>query len=659
MFRKAVFSALLLALGATGSIKAQQAGQAKKNILFIVADDFGYSDSTVYGSTKYYETPNIQKLADSGLLFTNAHTASPLCSPTRCSLLSGQNPARVGVLQANCHTGEEFRPASLRPRASPSHPMLLVSSANRLPPQHFTYAQAFKEAGYATAHFGKWHCGFGPGFEPKDRGFDIDVPHTPKASGPGGGYLAPWQFVKDPAFKGKGKPGEHIDTWMAGQAADYIRQCKERGKPFLINFWAYSVHTPIDGRPDYIKHFAAKTDPTGRHNHEVMGAMIKSFDDAVGLLIKALKENGVYNDTMIVLTSDNGGLYGVTSNYPKRGYKAGTYKGGTAVPLIVVNPGVTKPGSKTAALVSSQDFYPTFLELCGLKPRPKQHLDGISFADVIQGKAKVSQRRDHLVHFCALGKFPFSMVMGYTSSIQRGDYKLIRFWFDGPGGDHKYELYNVANDESERKDISATHPEVVSELAKLMDTKFSAMKAIVPAKNPTYQPELSYIYDVPVHLFQPKAAEARKKGKNLVKITVKHTDQGLDFVTSPESTTFMLKPVKADVFGDVAAATFDRKTGPLALAVTFSTEKPIKGTLRVHAMKKPPKNPSRGKGIPFTIKAGKESRATIQIPAPKDNQQIRNFIVTLSNHGSPFTLVDYQVMNAGGKTLSQFSMKKR
>lgn len=442
------------------------AAENPPNILFIMADDLGYSDTNIYGHSAYYETPNIDALAEKSLVFTNAHSASPLCSPTRASTMTGQNPARIGSIQANTHTGKTYIPAQLQKNAKPYQGSIAVLSANRLPLENVTYAEAFKEAGYATAHFGKWHLGQGAGYEPKDRGFDIDIPHTPSAPGPGGGYLAPWRFIHDPEFKDAGTPGEFIDEWMADRAADFISANKDQ--PFFINFWAYSPHTPITnaGRQDYAAYFSQKGDPNGRHDDHLYASILKSFDESIGKLLQALEDNGVAENTIVIFTSDNGGLVDYTDNWPLRSGKASTYQGGTGVPLVVYDPRYSNAGKTTDALVSSTDLYPTFLELCSLPLRPEQHLDAISFADIIRDKTNTGEREELVVPFYALNSRIYSYVLGDTSSIRKDDYKLMRYWFgNADGTDHRYELYHLRSDVHESEDLADSMPELVETLS--------------------------------------------------------------------------------------------------------------------------------------------------------------------------------------------------
>ncbi|MCE9519068.1 MAG: sulfatase-like hydrolase/transferase [Verrucomicrobia bacterium] len=244
---------LLRALTACLLLCAQTnaAPAGKPNILLILADDLGAHDVGCFGST-YHQTPNIDALAKRGVKFTQAYASSPLCSPTRSSILAGVYPARSGITAPVCHLPQILLEKTLS-KPTPAMRAVNAESITRMKPEYFTLAEALHEQGYATAHFGKWHLGFNrevnDHFEPKDQGFDLDFPHTPSMPGPNGGYLAPWKFIADKSIAGK--PGEHIEDRMSEEAAKFIRASKD--KPFFVNYWAYSVHSPWNARRDYIE----------------------------------------------------------------------------------------------------------------------------------------------------------------------------------------------------------------------------------------------------------------------------------------------------------------------------------------------------------------------------------------------------------------------
>jgi arylsulfatase A-like enzyme len=465
----------------------------RPNIVFILADDLGWADLSSYGST-FHETPNLKRLADRGVRFTNYYAASPLCSPTRSSILTGLYPARTGITAPNCHL-----PAiQLEKRlvaGSPNSRVIGAESLTRLKSEHLTLAQVFKEAGYATAHFGKWHLGHGVGYEPKDRGFDADIPHTPKAAGPGGGYFAPWKFVTDPRFKGK--PGEHIDEWMAGEAAKFIED--HRKKPFYLNFWLYSVHSPWNGDPKLIEHFKKTADPKAAQRNPLYAAMLKKMDNAVGILLDALDAAKVANDTIIVFTSDNGGWAyppratdpkgyeetAATSNAPLRSGKASNYEGGTRVPCMVAWPGKAKVGISDA-LLSSVDWFPTLLAMTGVKPKSMPKVDGVDQMSAILGQK--SARDAVYVHFPHGGEVQEVGIPGFWPAtwVRKGDWKLIRFYAKNDNGTDRLELYNLKEDAGETKNLASGKPTVVKELAGLIEAFLKETEAVVPKANPGF-----------------------------------------------------------------------------------------------------------------------------------------------------------------------------
>ncbi len=274
----------------------------KPNIVFILADDLGWSDTTLNGTTRLYRTPNLERLAKRGMTFRNAYAASPLCSPTRASIMTGLYPGRIGITDPSGANPAERLEATLVVRGQPDQPSQHTLTATRLKHEYFTLAEALREAGYRTAHFGKWHLGLEP-YDALHQGFDVDIPHTPDASGPGGGYLAPWKFIKNPHFTGQ--PGEHIEDRMSQEAARFIRENKER--PFYVNYWAYSVHSPWNAKPELIDQYKMQVDSASPQRNPLYAAMVQSLDDAVGRLIDAVDEAGIADRTVMIFFSDNGG----------------------------------------------------------------------------------------------------------------------------------------------------------------------------------------------------------------------------------------------------------------------------------------------------------------------------------------------------------------
>lgn len=472
---------------------------AQPNVVFILADDLGAHDVGCFGST-FHETPNIDRLATRGMRFTQAYAASPLCSPTRSSILAGVYPARSGITTPSCHELRVNLEKKLITNAGPQPRALNADSLTRLKPEYFTLAETFHEAGYATAHFGKWHLGHNLSpddhYEPKDQGFDLDWPHTPRAAGPGGGYLAPWKFISDKAITAK--DGTHIEDRMADEAANFIREHK--GGPFFVSYWAYSVHSPWNARHDYIDYFQKKADPKNPQHNPLYAGMVRSLDDGVGRILQAIDEAGVADNTIIVFFSDNGGWAyppkatdpegfenePATSNAPLRAGKASLYEGGTREPFIVVWPGKTKPGAVNDALFQSTDFYPTLLAMTGLKPHSDVKLDGLDQSRTFLGEA--SPRDRVFCHFPHGTPNQAEHIPGMLPGtyVRKGDWKLIRFYADQEDGSDRFELYNLKDDIGETHNLAAAEPRRVAELNELITGFLKDTEAVVPVRNPNY-----------------------------------------------------------------------------------------------------------------------------------------------------------------------------
>ena len=303
------------------SLHAADAPQSTKpNVVFILADDLGWADTTLYGHTKFYRTPNMERLAKRGMLFTRAYAASPLCSPTRSSIMTGLSPARTGITVPNCHLPQVVLQATPGTKAPASSKSIGPRPVTRLNTTYYTLAEALKDAGYATGHFGKWHLGPEP-YSPLQQGFDTDVPHWP-GPGPAGSYVAPWKFKDFDADPGE--PNQHIEDRMAKEALAFMTKHKDR--PFFLNYWMFSVHAPFDAKKALIEKYRGRANPNDPQRSPTYAAMVESMDDAVGTLLDALDRLGIAERTIIVFFSDNGGnMYDAvdgttpTSNAPLRG----------------------------------------------------------------------------------------------------------------------------------------------------------------------------------------------------------------------------------------------------------------------------------------------------------------------------------------------------
>lgn len=470
------------------------ARETMPNVIFIMADDLGWKDLGCQGST-FHKTPNIDKLASRSARFTNYYAASPLCSPTRSSILAGLYPARTGITAPVCHLPAIQLEKKLA-KGTPNQKVLNADSLTRLKTEYTTLAQVFKGAGYSTAHFGKWHLGHGKGYEPKDRGFDIDIPNTPRAAGPGGGYLAPWKFVQNAGFKGA--EGEHIDSWMADQAGKFIMENKD--KPFYLNFWLYSVHGPWNARAEDVDHFKKTINPNSTQRNPLYAAMIKGMDDAVGILLDSLEKSGAINNTIIILTSDNGGYayppratepkgyeeIPATSNLPLRSGKASNYEGGTRVPCLVCWPEKIKP-SVNECIFSSVDWFPTLAAMAGLKLSNLPKLDGMNQTPaILEGKPV---RETAYVHFPHGGGNQEIEKPGFWPAtwVRHGDWKLIRFYGKNDDNSDLFELYNLKNDQGETKNLASSNPEILRELKQKLELFLKETDAVIPKINPSWK----------------------------------------------------------------------------------------------------------------------------------------------------------------------------
>jgi arylsulfatase A-like enzyme len=460
-----------------------QAPKSSPNILLILADDLGWVDTSFTGS-RLYETPNIERLAKRGMFFPNAYSASPLCSPTRASIMTGQSPARTGFTTPGGHLKQEVLKASVQAKAAPTRRTLVCNSITRLDTAYHTLANGLKDAGYATGHFGKWHLGHEP-YSPLEHGFDVDIPHWP-GPGPAGSFVAPWRF---PNFKPR-TPKEHIEDRMGDEAVAFMTEHKD--EPFYLNYWQFSVHAPFDAKQEYIDAYKPGIDQDYAQRSPTYAAMVKSLDDNVGKMLDALDELGIADHTIVIFYSDNGGnMYDrvddttPTSNDPLRGGKASIYEGGIRIPAIVAWPGEVKPGTRNEALVQSEDLYPTILAMAGAAAKDGQACDGLSMLPALRGEAPL---RDAIYSY-----FPHApAVPDWTPPsvcVRKGDWKLIRIFFDAPDQSHRYELYNLAGDIGEQDNLAAREPERVRELDALLDRFLADTEAVLPKPNPAYDPK--------------------------------------------------------------------------------------------------------------------------------------------------------------------------
>lgn len=521
-----------------------KASRDKPNVLFILADDLGWSDTTLYGTTRLYQTPQIERLAARGMTFTRAYSASPLCSPTRSAILTGLSPARTGITTPNCHEPAVVLAATTGRAAPPSKKAIAPIPPTRLKTDYPTLTKTLKGAGYATGHFGKWHLGPEP-YSPFEHGFEVDIPHHP-GPGPAGSFVAPWKY---PDFQEK-SPGEHIEDRMAGEAVAWME--KHRGKPFFLNYWMFSVHAPFDAKKALIEKHRGRVDPADAQRSPTYAAMVESMDDAVGTLLDALDRLGIAEKTIVIFTSDNGGnryneIDGTTptSNRPLRGGKATMFEGGVRVPVVIVWPGVTVPGSRSDTPIQSEDYLPTLLAGLQLAREEGAVRDGISVLPALRGEAMAE--RPLFRYFPHDPGVPDWLPP--SVSVSRGDWKLIRIFHGGENRAHRFLLYNLAKDPGETTNLASTEPALVAELDGLIEGFLVETKAIVPVPNPAfdpaqYRPELEGKQ-------QPKgkAKGAAKSGWSLSKDASLAKDNGITRLVSKGGDPWMSAKVPVSAKG--------------------------------------------------------------------------------------------------------------
>jgi arylsulfatase A-like enzyme len=455
-----------------------------QNIVFILADDLGWNDTNIFQQSRFIETPNIDALAARGMVFSQAYTNSPLCSPTRASILTGQTPARHGSTAPNHHLPLVRLQASLPSSAATNKKSIAPETVTRLDTNLPTLSSILKTNNYNTAHFGKWHLGASP-YGPMQHGFDIDIPNY-AGPGPAGGFLAPWSFA--PNLKPQ-TVGEHIDVRLATEAAKWMKKVKDDG-PFFLNFWAFSVHAPFNADPETINYFVNKRTPFHSQRSATYAAMVKQFDDAVGILWEALVEAEVEQSTIVIFTSDNGGnMYDVldsihaTSNFPLRGGKATNYDGGLRVPTAIIWPGITQPNTLSNIPIQTVDYFPTLLNGLNIAWPSLHTVDGNDIRPILKGET--SSRRPIFIYFPTEPRVPDWLPPSATVTVE--GWKLIRTFHYGKSESHLYQLYNLDIDPSESQNMVEAYPDKLIELDILIDTHLMESGALTPKVNPDYR----------------------------------------------------------------------------------------------------------------------------------------------------------------------------
>jgi arylsulfatase A-like enzyme len=457
-------------------LESGRAQPAKPNVIFILLDDFGYTDLACYGS-KYYETPNIDRLAREGLRFTNAYAACPVSSPTRASIMTGRYPVNTGI--TDWIPGRQATNSG-----SPDDKLMALPFKLQLDLEETTIAEVLKKNGYTTMISGKWHLGENQKFWPENQGFDINKggygAGSPNKSKTTNGYFSPYG---NPTLE-DGPTGEYLTDRQTDEALKFIED--NRQKSFFVYLSYYAVHNPMQGKEELIKRFThradsmglSKTEPFTREkdwirksmsnnykerviqSNPVYAAMIWSVDENIGKLIRTLQDLKLDKNTIIIFTSDNGGLStsegSPTCNAPLKAGKGWLYEGGIRVPLIIKYPGITRSGSENNTPVSSIDFFPTIIEMTGSKSENISP-DGVSIFSLLNnGSIKDRPLFWHYPHYSNQGTMP-------GSAVRSGNFKLIDNFESG-----RQELYDLDKDISEQNDLSATNTAKTTELFNLL-----------------------------------------------------------------------------------------------------------------------------------------------------------------------------------------------
>ena len=475
---------ILASLGIILSLVQSEARAADRppNIVFILADDLGASDLACYGAD-LHETPHLDQLAREGVRFTQAYAMS-VCTPTRSSIVTGKHAARLHMT-----TWRESAISS----GDRTKPLLPAPSIGDLPHSELTMAEVLKQAGYLTMHVGKWHLGYA-GHSPETMGFDINIGgthwgapttyfHPFSGQSKGGG-----DFRYVPGL-GLGKPGEYLTDRLTDETIKLIDQAGER--PFFLNLWHHSPHTPIEGKPEQVEHYRRKIKPGLHHQNAEYAAMVQSLDESVGRVMAHLKKRGLAGRTLVIFASDNGGYTNPfrgkipADNWPLRSGKGSLYEGGIRAPLIVRMPGITPKGGVCEQMITCADFFPTILELCG--DTVAQYalgagkIDGLSFASLLKNPKATLPRNELFFHY---PHYYFNTTP--VSAVRAGDWKLLEYFED----DH-VELYNLRDDPGESRDLAREQPGRATQLRSRLHDWWKESAAQLPTKNPDYSPDRS------------------------------------------------------------------------------------------------------------------------------------------------------------------------
>ena len=448
-------------------------GQQKPNIVLILIDDMGWKDVGYAGST-FYDTPNIDRLASEGMQFTNAYSAAPVCTPSRGAIFSGKCPGRTKLTTVfNGPAGPDDRLHDQSKYQGENDQYFEARHRHALPKSETILAQALVEGGYATGFFGKWHIGECPGYYPDDRGFQVAKGYRRVHGMKYGHFGDRWP---EGNFANLSDPDstEFIPETLTNECIKFMK--KNKGNPYFAVLSHYIVHTPITPRKEKVPKYE-KRKKTDQVNPEY-AALVESADESVGQILQTIKDLNQEENTVVIFTSDNGGLTlnNITSNYPLMGGKSFPFEAGMKVPMIVKWPQKIRPGI-TAERTVGTDIYPTALAAAGLGLRPQQHVDGINLMPLLE-QGKSLPERPIVFHYPH-----YTHATGPFSSIVENNWKLIRFYNDEAGA---YLLFNLADDPEEQKDLADLETEKRKVLARRLDLVLEEMQAEMPVKNPGF-----------------------------------------------------------------------------------------------------------------------------------------------------------------------------
>lgn len=453
----------LAALGMPRGVFSK-AAKEKLNFVFILVDDMGWMDTSTYGSN-FYESPNVTRLAEQGMKFTDAYAACPVCSPTRASFMTGKYPATVNLT--------DFIPGHWRPYAK-----LVVPEFNQsLSLDEVTIAEALRTERYVSTMIGKWHLGR---FRPKEHGFDEEF------------------------MGGQSEEDKRVGVFTR-RALDFME--RNRNNPFFLFLSHHTVHIPLEAKQEIVEKYEGRLTPDHKQRNATYAAMIEVLDDSVGTLMKKLEELNIADRTVVIFTSDNGGLIKiytgrppvVTSNAPLRSEKGTLYEGGIRVPLIVRWPGVVNPGTVCDEPVTTADFYPTMTEIAGARPDAEHRPDGKSLVPLL--KETGAFERDAIYWH-----YPHYHHTAPCGAVRSGDYKLIEFYEDG-----KLELYNLKDDIGEKKNLADAMPKRAAELRRMLHTWREKVGAKMPSPNPEYDPARAHEWGNRRKMMQQRKARGEEK----------------------------------------------------------------------------------------------------------------------------------------------------